>query len=215
MAGIVLRHGSRRTDSRSTLDGSDDLAAALFNLTHGYYKQAVASLRNYLEVMVFACDCHVSKNEDKWSAWRSGKELSFKDISKKLGRRSGIDIKEEEAFRKTGACIFPSDIEERKNKDWLGNMYVRFCKFAHASGDGGNAHLWNSNGPIYRATGMRISYLGYLEAYAIVTLITKLAWPELAIGRECAVLFTPTFIAQYANEPFNEVCKIYASYLLT
>ena len=210
-----MRHGSRRTDSRSTLDGSDDLAAALFNLTHGYYKQAVASLRNYLEVMVFACDCHVSKNEDKWSAWRSGKELSFKDISKKLGRRSGIDIKEEEAFRKTGACIFPSDIEERKNKDWLGNMYVRFCKFAHASGDGGNAHLWNSNGPIYSATGMRISYLGYLEAYAIVTLITKLAWPELAIGRECAVLFTPTFIAQYANEPFNEVCKIYASYLLT
>lgn len=195
------------------LDGGDDLAAALFDLTHGYYKQAVASLRNFLEVMVFACDCHISNNERKWLAWRNGKELRFTDIAKKLGKRIDIKTKEERAFSETGTCIFPSTTKERKNKDWLGNLYGRFCKFAHASGDGGNGHLWASNGPVYSAEGMRISYLGYLEAFALASLITKLAWPELTLGSECPVLFEPVSIAQYAHKPFNELCRNYAAVL--
>lgn len=195
------------------LDANDDLAAALFNLTHGYYKQAVASLRNFLEVMVFACDCHISNNEAKWSAWTHGKELSFAETSKKLGRRPNIYATEEGAFIETGACIFPSTIKQRQNKDWLGNLYVRFCKFAHASGDGGNAHLWESNGPIYSAKGMRLSYLAYLEAFALVTIITKLAWPELTIGCDSDILFEPSSIAQYARDPFNELCSNYAAVL--
>src|SRR6516165_4630695 len=41
--------------AHAMLDSADDFAAGLFNLAHGFYKQALFSLRSALEVMTLVC----------------------------------------------------------------------------------------------------------------------------------------------------------------
>ncbi|MCA3774050.1 MAG: hypothetical protein IN818_03430, partial [Cutibacterium sp.] len=66
--------------TQAMLDCADDFSAALFNLVHGYYKQAIAALRNALETMVLACECTLSGTVETWHEWQDGKEIAFRKI---------------------------------------------------------------------------------------------------------------------------------------
>ncbi len=190
------------------LDSADDLAAALFNLVHGFYKQSIASLRNALETMVFACECELSADSGSWGAWQKGEELKFKEVYERLRTRLKFSVLEDRGHQATGASIFPL-INDVTGKAWARNLYQRLSKFSHARGDSTNAQLWDSNGPIYSVQGMRLAYHAYLETYALLVLIAKVARDEVKMPEEAYVLYKPDRLKEYLAPPFQSLCAFY------
>ncbi len=192
------------------LDAADDFAAALFNLVHGFYKQATASLRNALEVMTFACACEATGGRDTWEGWTRGKkEVQYKKYSREL-RESGRFAKlEADAGKKTGACLLCDG--NIKEKVWSTDLYSRLSSFSHARGNTANTQLWNSNGPIYSAEGMRISYRSFLETYALISLISHISLGRSEPPSDIRFIFERENVQQYAPEQFQTLCEYYAS----
>jgi hypothetical protein len=196
----------------ATLDAADDFSASLFNLTHGFYKQAIASLRNALEAMMIACDCEMGKASGRWRNWRDGKEVNFKDAREKFSRRPTIISRESVVIGKTEFSLVTDLVEtpeSRACKSWAQNLYGRLSNFSHSGGGSSNSSLWSSNGPVYSAEGMNISYRFYLETYAILVLLLSATSIGFVIPKSSRVLFSTESYVNYLEEPFVSVCKEY------
>lgn len=89
------------------------------------------------------------------------------------------------------------------------NLYSRLSSFSHARGDTTNGELWESNGPVYSATGMRVSYHSYLETYVLVLFLARMARPDFKLPTEAEVLFREESFTHYLDEPFLGVCREY------
>ncbi|WEY41539.1 hypothetical protein [Paraburkholderia sp. SUR17] len=191
------------------LDCADDFSAALFNLVHGYYKQAIGALRNALETTVLACECSLSGSADTWHAWQSGEEIAFRKTLPKLAATAKFTELEARVRLLTGGGLFP----EAENKDgiaWVRNLYQRLSNFSHARGDSTNGVLWQSNGPVYSEQGMRTSCHLYLETYALLVLLLKVTWRRFRVPGASRHLFKLSSLQVFCPEPFPRVCEAYA-----
>jgi hypothetical protein len=194
MSGIV---------GEAMFEASDDFAVALFNLLHGFYKPAIASLRNALEVMTLACAC--VGNPKKWAERRDGGDVKFKLECDRLQSRPNYREIDERAREATGTSIFAGDNGSGRNA-WARNLYGRLSQFSHARGNSSNSSLWQSNGPIYSADGMRISYYVYIETYALLLLLAKMSSPTLVMPVEAKVIFKKDSYERYLPAPFQRLC---------
>jgi hypothetical protein len=150
--------------AHAMLDGVDDFAAALFNLTHGYYKQALFSLRSALEVVTLACSCELASDHIKWEAWLRGAELRFARECDNLQSSVSIQRLDQSALDAAGASLFTANDGSSKCA-WARDLYRRLSQYAHARDAASNAQFWRSNGPIYSPSGMEASYHCFLETY--------------------------------------------------
>jgi hypothetical protein len=198
----------------AVLDVSDDFSASLFNLVHGYYKQAIAALRNALETMVVACVCELKKDATGWSNWFGGEEVKFADVHKKLAAFPKIAAYENEVRKVAGIGMF-INTKEPKNPNWIRNLYSRLSSFSHAQGDTTNSALWESNGPVYSASGMRSSYHFYLETYVVALLLARLARDNFEMPKEARIIFDDGSLSQFLDRPVMAVCKEYVSSIYT
>jgi hypothetical protein len=203
-AGSIVAH--------AMLDSADDFGAALFNLTHGYYKQALFSLRSALEVMTMACSCELSANHNRWKAWLRGAELRFARECDSLQSSVLIQRFDQSVFVDAAGSLYTANDGTGKNA-WARNLYRRLSQYAHARDVASNAQFWESNGPIYSADGMRASYHCFLETYALTLLAAKLAFSDLAMPEAANVLFTVDSCDQYLVPPFRSVCLLYKAHL--
>ena len=92
--------------SEAMLDCSDDFAASMLSLIHGFYKQAIATLRSALETMVFACACQLAGDQKRWEEWQKGEELRFGDTRARIRAAAPIKALEDRAKAATGQTIF-------------------------------------------------------------------------------------------------------------
>jgi hypothetical protein len=115
LAGIV---------AEAMLDSADDFAVALFNLTHGFYKQALSALRSALETMTLACACEIGGDTGKWSAWQSGEAIKFNVTCNTLQSSSRFRILEDSARQAVGLSIYAGDNGSGRNA-WARNLYQR------------------------------------------------------------------------------------------
>jgi hypothetical protein len=198
--------------AHAMLDSSDDFAAALFNLTHGYYKQALFSLRSALEIMTMACPCELSANSDRWDAWLRGAELRFARECDSLQSSALIQTIDQPVFVATGGSLYTAN-DGTTTHTWARNLYRRLSQYAHARDAASNAQFWESNGPIYSAEGMKVSYHCFLETYVLTLLVAKLAFSELAMPEAANVLFAVESCDQYLAPPFRSVCLLYKARL--
>jgi len=89
------------------LDCSDDFAASILSLLHGFYRQAVGTLRSALETMVFACMCQLTADRKAWKEWEKGKqEINFVQSRHGLRKTSAVKALEDRAKVATG----PDDV---------------------------------------------------------------------------------------------------------
>ncbi len=72
---------------------------------------------------------------------------------------------------------------------WTTSLHSHLSNFIHARGNSSNARIWKSNGPVYSGVGMKTGYHSYLETYALLLLLAKIAHPSLPMPREAKVLF--------------------------
>lgn len=91
------------------------------------------------------------------------------------------------------------------------DLYGRLSSFSHARGNTANTQLWNSNGPIYSAEGMRISYRSFLETYALIALISCISLGRSEFPSGMRFIFKRENVQQYAPEQFQTLCEYYAS----
>jgi hypothetical protein len=198
--------------AEAMLDSADDFAISLFNLLHGFYKPSISALRNALEAMTLACACVVSGDSAKWNSWQRGEQVRFKLECDTLQSLPQLRIREQKAQEVAGVGIFMRNEEDGRNA-WARDLYQRLSRFTHARGDSTNSALWNSNGPIYSADGMKISYHAYLETYSLLLLIAKASLPDLKMPAEAYVIYKRNSYKQYLSPPFWAVCAFYNSEL--
>lgn len=188
-------------------DIADDFDAALFNIAHGFYKQAIMSFRSALELMVFACDCELEGDVARWDDWKKGnREINFQRTCEAMNIR--LSDVESAAQMEVKASVFPSDnSKEERGAAWATNLYRRLCEYSHPRGT--NAGLWSSNGPVYSTEGMRISFNSYLETYALLILLAKIARGETKMPAEATIIFESDSIDQYMGPQFRGLCAFY------
>ncbi len=191
---------------RAMLDCSDDFAASMMSLLHGFYRQAVGTLRSALETMVFACFCQLTPDPKIWKAWEVGKEeISFGRIRHGLRQVSTVRALEDRAKAATGRTMF-ADKNRPDPGGWATSLHNYLSNFIHARGNLSNGRIWESNGPVYSARGMRISYHSYLETYALCLLLAKIAHPSLSKPREAESLFAYDSRRRYLRLPDRKLC---------
>jgi hypothetical protein len=198
--------------SHAMLEAGDDFEAALFNLLHGFYKQAIAALRSAIEVMTLGCVCEIAVDTATWTAWQSGREVKFNELCDKMQRLPTVRALEDEARRKTGTGLYAGDNGSGRNA-WVRDLYRRLSRYSHARGTATNFRLWRSNGPIYSGEGMRLSYHSFLEAYALLVLIGRIACPNLRMPRGARIIYKRDSLNQYLAPHIVALCEHYVSTL--
>jgi len=198
--------------SAAMMDAADDFDAALFNLLHGFYKQAIAALRNALEGLTIASCCEITGDRVIQAAWEDGKEIRFREACDKLASSPCFRDLENKACGAARTSIYVGDNGSGRNA-WARDLYWRLSRFSHARWDATNASLWNSNGPIYSADGMRLSYYAYIETYALLLLVSKAAASDLKMPVAALVIYEDDSLRQYLAQEFQDLCAFYASEL--
>jgi hypothetical protein len=194
------------------LNAFDCFQASLFNLVHGFYKEAIFALRSAIETITLATSCQLANDEETWTKWRAGDELSFKRRCDRAQKLPPFDTLEQRAREITGTSIFAGDDGSGRNA-WARNLYRRLCEYAHARGNATNAELWQSNGPIYSARGFALSYHTFLETYALCLILTKIAEPALTPEGAALDILDPENLTLYLDAQFRRTCEFYADEL--
>ena len=198
--------------SHGMLDGFDAFQASVFNLVHGFYKEAISALRNALETMVFAATCSLANDTTAWDGWLVGDEIWFAKQCRRLQALSPVDALDRKAQDTLAVSMLIGDDGQGRNA-WARNLYRRQCEFAHARGNASNAELWESNGPIYSAKGFRIAFRTFLETHALCLLLAKIGEPTLIYTETAKGALKPVNVKEYIDAPHSRVCDFYAAAL--
>lgn len=186
-------------------DCADDMAASLFCLMHGYYKQAIGALRAALEGMTFACICELKGEGQRWKMWQAGEDFRFARIRQELRKVPIFQEQEEESQETVGQTLF-ADRSGSYGGGWVTGLYARLSSYIHGRGDTANSNLWESNGPIYSARGMKASYTCFLETYALLLLMAKTAFPDLAMPPQASLLFDEVNAKSFLSRADRPLC---------
>lgn len=185
----------------------EDFNASVFTLLHGFYRQSVGTLRSALEIMVFACLCLVNNDPAEWEQLERGnREIEFQKCRHKLRQASGFRTLEESAKTATGQNLF-ADRSGADSGGWVTSLHFRLSQFIHAGGRTSNGSMWESNGPVYSARGMKAAYQSYLETYALVLLLANVADRSLGIPDKVQYLFSYDSRRRYLPVRFRKLCQ--------
>ncbi|MGA8008621.1 MAG: hypothetical protein WCA24_04415 [Thiomonas sp.] len=186
-------------------DCSDDMAASLFCLMHGFYKQAIGALRAALETMTFACVCELKKDQQRWESWQAGDDFQFARIRQELRILSIFKTQEIRSQASVGQTLF-ADRNGQYTGGWATDLYARLSSYIHGRGDTTNTNLWDSNGPIYSARGMKVSYNCFLETYALLLLMAKTALRSLTMPSKANLLFDAANAKDFLSPADRPLC---------
>jgi hypothetical protein len=195
------------------LDAADAFDASLFNLVHGYYKQALGALRDGLEVMAIACLCELTADAAAWAAWEGGDELRFNHLCDRLQNLAPLRPLEAQALAMAGTNAFAGDNGAGRGA-WVRDLYRRLSRYAHARGGAMNGHIWQSNGPIYEPKGYEFASAAWLETHAICFLMAKIARADIRVLAPTGLALQPENIRLVVPPPFDRVCRAYAEQII-
>lgn len=186
----------------------NNLEACIFNTVHGYYKTALATLRMALETSVIGARCALAQDHKRWAHWSDGAEFRFGGACNEAFQLPVAKAREVIAISLTGVGIFSGG--QRKNGDaWARSLYGRLCAYSHARGDTTDSQIWQSNGPVYSARGMKLCYDTFLETYAIMLLLAKWGNGRLALMHNGKLILRKSSLKLYLSEPYQALASHY------
>jgi hypothetical protein len=164
-----------------TIFANDEFAALVFITLSGYYRQALACLRNAVEVVTHAAACACRNDEAGLARWLDGQtEPTFGRSCRTLHDTYP------EPQDSDGYSIFG---RKRDDAAWARRIYSRLCGYAHSRGGSTNVDLWQSNGPI-RVPSVVVSVLEQLrEVAAFVSLEILVAHPDFVMPSAIRALY--------------------------
>ena len=190
------------------LEISDAFYSSTFSQLHGFYKEAISTLRSALETSALAALCVLAPDEEKWKRWEDGEELRFGNICDQMLALPCIQTREKRLQVECDSGILVGDDLTNRGA-WARVLYRKLCRYSHARGDSTNAAMWDSNGPIYSGEGFKASYHTLLEVHALCLILAKLAEPTLALSDTAALVLRSDSLEQYVDEPYRSICASY------
>lgn len=156
-------------------DATDEIAACTFDMLHGYHRQAVASLRSFLELMLEGAAAGVSGTAAPASTFSFKREADRIRVSGRL-QRLDTKLESHSAQRLFGASPAPA------GGAWIGDLYGRLSEYAHARpGRTALGDIWRSNGPIYVPRAIHAVHLMFVETFRAGCILACLGLPSLRL----------------------------------
>jgi hypothetical protein len=157
------------------LGAHEEFEAVTFIALHGFYRQALGSLRNAVELLTHAAALAVEQDEARYRSWRTATvELRFRDSRQALERATAT----------LEGLVRPAAVFADQPTAWTRRLYKRLCGYAHSEAGKDNAAFWESNGPVYRHVLHRQVEQELREVVAYCSLCMRLGWPEFKLGGE-------------------------------
>jgi hypothetical protein len=160
-------------------DAETEWQAATFAALHGYYRQAIGTLRNALEGCVIAARYQHDRKNPFYEKWLAGlTRTNFSELCRQVAEGVANNVNRELRARGHRALID----RPRRSDSWLYGLYEELCNPAHSRPSFTHASYWSgSNGPIYERTSfLRFHHL-FLEAMTGSWILCKLARPSILI----------------------------------
>lgn len=166
------------------LDITDCFQCMNFNFLHGFYRAALAELRTALELMMIGVYGTLNPSNKDYRAWKTGSgELNFG----RCRRRLFASLRKEEA-----KWLF-------EDGGYLASAYQTLCNYSHSRPDASDNALWQSNGPVYNAQAIALTFFTALSVYAMCYLLMRLARPEFTMPEDSDILFELAWMADHAT----------------
>jgi hypothetical protein len=163
------------------LSVSDDLSASIFNLVHGYYRQAASALRSALELVVIGADCQQRGGLLEIEAWRSGaKKLRLGTSCERILSEAKARQLDMELLRQFGKGLLGNgDPSKGGWPGWTRELFRELSYFTHSRPGFTDGDLWSSNGPVFVKGAIdRVTDL-FQQAFSVGLLVTKIGAPDL------------------------------------
>lgn len=147
----------------------------MFNAMHGYYRQAIGCLRNALEILIAAAGLAVTENQELFNRLRNGeRQIGFGQARAWL-RDSAVG-------RQVDSDGSPHSVFGDDDSSWTKSRYARLCAYAHSQAGYNNADFWESNGPIFVPSALRVVEAEFRNTLALSYLLLRLGWSEYQQG---------------------------------
>lgn len=175
--------------SEPMIETIDEFEAVTFNSLHGFYRQAIGSLRNALELVTIGAYCQVCTKSTEFTQWRAGQiEISFGSACDGLSGATAIQLLNSHLRGVVGESIF-----NQKNKTyaggWARRLYSELSNYAHSRPTFTNADMWASNGPIYEPKAFELTFELLLQVYALCYyILVKVSRPSFVLPEPCKEL---------------------------
>jgi hypothetical protein len=158
----------------------DEMDAMLFNVLHGYYRQAIGCLRNILELTAFGALCQLRQDRPRFERWRRGEEIHFGEVCTQLQGLPPIQALNAALL----AQVNDTFLERRQGPHtggWARRLYATLCASSHSRPSATNVGLWASNGPVYVPAAFDLAATLCSETLALCYILIKLARPQLVL----------------------------------
>jgi hypothetical protein len=154
------------------LGAFEEFEATTFIALHGFYRQALGSLRNAIELMTHAAALAVEQDHARFADWRTARiELRFQQSRATLAQSAT-------ALERN---VQPSSVFADQPTAWARRLYKRLCGYAHSEAGQDNAAFWESNGPVYRTETHRQTEQELREVVAYCCVCMKLGWSDFQL----------------------------------
>ena len=159
----------------AALLAGEEFDALVFNALHGYYRQAVGCLRNAVETLIVAASLAATNNQVLFDQWRKGE----RQIG--LGQ-ARVWLRDSPTGKQIENDAAPDSVLGDGDTSWTKARYARLCAYAHSQAGYNNADFWESNGPVFVPTALRVVEEEFRETLALAYLLLRLGWPGYRPG---------------------------------
>ncbi len=174
------------------LDADDEFQIAIFDSLHGYYRPAIGSLRNALELITVAAYTQVCGKSREFASWRAGQiEIPFGKACDELGRAAPVQLLTKHLRTRLNDSLFDQKTKTSKG-GWARRLYSELSNYSHSRPNFTDIDLWHSNGPIYVHSAFLFSTEMYVQISALCYILVKLARPNFVLPVAAAQLFRRT-----------------------
>ena len=162
------------------MDTADALQAASFSALHGFYRQAMGSLRGALEAVIVATRFSLADDRAALAAFRYGPEPTpFIRFTRDLDRVAG-HVRSQELAKVMGAR--PLAVGRTATRaGWAWDLYGVLSRYLHALPGATDGEIWRSNGPLWRPEVFALYIRLLRETLAVSLLVCALADPDLRL----------------------------------
>lgn len=163
--------------------------ATTFAALHGYYRQAIETLRAALERVVIAARFQNDTEQAAFKNWLAGGELIFQHLCDQLHKQYPVIPKLNAALQAQGCLSLVEPKTGSTTNDWLGANYAVLCRYAHVRHGYAHVDLWKSNGPVYDKEAFLLVDSLFRETTGLCWLLAKLARPSMVLPETVSRMF--------------------------
>jgi len=164
--------------------------ASSFAASHGFYRQAIETLRAALERTIIALRYQDDPSDPVFKSWLQGHEpLPFQPVCDQLLKKNHTVRALNEHLISSGCTRFVW--HKHRNvppEGWVGRLYADLCQYSHCRPNHASGDLWKGPGPVYDPEAFKLTDRFYRETSAVCWFIAKIARPSRALPEAVAAI---------------------------